>query len=116
MSWGSWWKSLSPRGSAPSPRRLDGRSKMLLEHSIKMLPYDELGWKEVKSLFSPVGDQYALASPQPAPDDPLREIYFPLQAASPLPHTISASYSEFDLFGLGDSGLRDSGLCQCLHQ
>jgi hypothetical protein len=64
MSLGSWWKSLFPRSSivAPSPRRLDGRSKMLLEHSIKMLPYDEPGWittKEAKSLFSPMGDQYA---------------------------------------------------------
>jgi hypothetical protein len=64
MSWGSWWKSLFPRGSiaAPRPRRLDGRSKLLLEHSIKMLPYDEPGWitsKEAKSLFSQKVDQYA---------------------------------------------------------
>jgi hypothetical protein len=46
MSWGSWWKSLFPQGSivAPPPRRLDGRGKLLLEHSIKMLPYDEPGW------------------------------------------------------------------------
>jgi hypothetical protein len=56
MSWGSWWRSLFPRGSnaAPPPRRLDGRSKKLLEHSIKTLPYDEPGWitsKEAKSLF-----------------------------------------------------------------
>jgi hypothetical protein len=35
MSWGSWWKSLFPRRSivAPPPRRLDGRSKMLLSLS-----------------------------------------------------------------------------------
>jgi hypothetical protein len=64
MSWGSWWKSLFRQHSivVPTPRRLDGRSKKLLEHSIKMLPYDEPGWitsKEAKSLFSPVEDQYA---------------------------------------------------------
>jgi hypothetical protein len=62
MSWSSWWKSLFPRGSALPPRRLDGRSKMLLEHSIKMLPYDEPGWipmKEASSLFSQREDQYA---------------------------------------------------------
>jgi hypothetical protein len=63
MSWGSWWKSLFPQGSivAPPPRRLDGRGKLLLEHSIKMLPYDEPGWitsKEAKSLFSAQEDQY----------------------------------------------------------
>jgi hypothetical protein len=45
MSWGSWWNSLFAGGSVvvPPPRRLDGRSKMLLGHSIKMLPYDTSG-------------------------------------------------------------------------
>jgi hypothetical protein len=61
----SWWKSLfggSPNVAPPAPRRLDGRSRVLLGASIKMLPYDEPGWitsKEAKSLFSPMGDQYA---------------------------------------------------------
>jgi hypothetical protein len=35
---------------------------MLLAASIKMLPCDEPGWitsKEAKTLFSPMGDQYA---------------------------------------------------------
>jgi hypothetical protein len=64
MSLESWWKSLFSGRSvvAPPPRRLDGRSKTLLAASIKMLPYDEPGWitsKEAKSLFSPMGDQYA---------------------------------------------------------
>jgi hypothetical protein len=64
MSSGSWWKSLFSDRSVvvPAPRRLDGRSKTLLAASIKMLPYDEPGWitsKEAKSLFSPMGDQYA---------------------------------------------------------
>ncbi len=63
MSWGSWWKSLFPQGSivAPPPRRLAGRGKLLLEPSIKMMPYDEPGWitsKEAKSLFSAQEDQY----------------------------------------------------------
>jgi hypothetical protein len=65
MSWLSWWKSLfgGRSNAAPRPpRRLDGRSRSLLGASIKMLPYDEPGWitsKEAKSLFSPMGDQYA---------------------------------------------------------
>jgi hypothetical protein len=64
MSVLTWWKSLFSQGAAeaPSPRRLDGRSKTLLAASIKMLPYDEPGWitsKEARQLFSPMGDEYA---------------------------------------------------------
>jgi hypothetical protein len=65
MSRQSWWKSLFGEISSvasPPPRRLDGRSRVLLGASIKMLPCDEPGWitsKEAKSLFSPMGDQYA---------------------------------------------------------
>jgi hypothetical protein len=59
-----WWKSLLLQGSpsAPSARRLDGRSKTLLAASIKTLPYEMPGWitdKEAKQLFSSVEDDYA---------------------------------------------------------
>jgi hypothetical protein len=42
----------------PSPRRLDGRSQVLLAASIKM-QYDGPGWianKEAMQFFSPLGD------------------------------------------------------------
>jgi len=48
--------------SAPTARRLDGRSKALLAASIKALPYEMPGWitnKEAKQLFSPMNDEYA---------------------------------------------------------
>ena len=59
-----WWKSLLLQGSpsAPSARRLDGRSKTLLAASIKALPYETPGWitnKEAKQLFSSMDDEYA---------------------------------------------------------
>ena len=47
---------------APSPRRLDGRSEVLLAASMKMLAEQEPGWitmQEAKMLFSPAGDAYA---------------------------------------------------------
>ena len=46
----------------PAPRRLDGRSKILLAASLKMLPEEEPGWitmKEAKTLFSREDDAYA---------------------------------------------------------
>jgi hypothetical protein len=64
MSLWDWWKSLLLQGSpsAPSARRLDGRSKTLLAASIKSLAYDMPGWitnKEAKQLFSSMDDEYA---------------------------------------------------------
>ena len=64
MSLWDWWKSLLLQGSpsAPSARRLDGRSKALLAASIKTLPYETPGWitnREAKQLFSPMNDEYA---------------------------------------------------------
>ena len=64
MSLWDWWKSLLLQGSpsAPSARRLDGRSKTLLAASIKALPYEVPGWitnKEAKQLFSSMDDEYA---------------------------------------------------------
>jgi hypothetical protein len=64
MTLWDWWKSLLLQGSpsAPSTRRLDGRSKALLAASIKALPYEAPGWitnKEAKQLFSPMADDYA---------------------------------------------------------
>jgi hypothetical protein len=58
------WKSLLLQGSpsAPSARRLDGRSKTLLAASIKALSYETPGWitnKEAKQLFSTMDGQYA---------------------------------------------------------
>src|ERR1700683_314356 len=46
MNLWDWWKSLLLQGapSAPSARRLDGRSKTLLAASIKALPYETPGW------------------------------------------------------------------------
>ena len=44
------------------PRRLDGRSKVLLDASFRMLPRGERGWiaiKEAAVLFSPKADEYA---------------------------------------------------------
>ena len=63
MTLWDWWKSLLLQGSpsAPSTRRLDGRSKALLAASIKALPYEAPGWitnKEAKQL-SPMVDDYA---------------------------------------------------------
>ena len=64
MSLWDWWKSLLLQGSpsAPSARRLDGRSKTLLAASIKALPYETPGWitnKEAKEFFSSMDDDYA---------------------------------------------------------
>src|ERR1700683_1158542 len=64
MNLWDWWKSLLLQGSptAPSARRLDGRSKTLLRASIKALPYETPGWitnKEAKQLFSSMDDEYA---------------------------------------------------------
>jgi hypothetical protein len=64
MSLWDRWKSLLSRGSpsAPSARRLDGRSRTLLAASIKALPYETPGWitnKEAKQLFSSMDDEYA---------------------------------------------------------
>ena len=65
MSLWDWWKSLLLQGSptAPSARRLDGRSKRLLAASIVTLPYETPGWitnQEAKQLFSSMGDDYAV--------------------------------------------------------
>jgi hypothetical protein len=46
----------------PRPRRLDGRSTMLLAASLKFLRDEEPGWitmQEAGTLFSPVSDAYA---------------------------------------------------------
>ena len=64
MSLWDRWKSLLLQGSpsAPSARRLDGRSKTLLAASIKALPYETPAWitnKEAKQLFSSMDDEYA---------------------------------------------------------
>jgi hypothetical protein len=64
MSLWDRWKSLLLQGSpsAPSARRLDGRSKTLLAASIKALPYETPGWitnEEAKQLFSSMDYDYA---------------------------------------------------------
>jgi hypothetical protein len=55
MSLWDWWKSLLLQGSpsAPSARRLDGRSKTLLAASIKVLPYETPGWITTRRRRSP---------------------------------------------------------------
>jgi hypothetical protein len=58
----NYLKALFRTGAPPAPRRLDGRSKVLLIASLKMLPEEEPGWiamKEAKTLFSPADDAYA---------------------------------------------------------
>jgi hypothetical protein len=57
MSLWDWWNSLLLQGSpsAPSARRLDGRSKTLLAASIKALITN----KEAKQLFSSMDDDCA---------------------------------------------------------
>jgi hypothetical protein len=55
-----WVKSVFIRG-APPPRRLDGRSKVLLAASMKILADEEPGWitmQEAKTLFSPADEAY----------------------------------------------------------
>jgi hypothetical protein len=56
-------KSFFVRGAPPpSPRRLDGRSRLLLAASMKMLPDGEPGWitmPEAKTLFSLAEGAYA---------------------------------------------------------
>jgi hypothetical protein len=50
------------KSDALLPRRLDGRSKVLLDASFRMLPRGERGWiaiKEAAVLFSPKADEYA---------------------------------------------------------
>jgi hypothetical protein len=64
MGWLVQLKSLFSLGTVqpPASRRLDGRSKMLLAASIKMLPFEEPGWitmKQARNLFSLKDGEYA---------------------------------------------------------